>query len=113
MLDTSVLPAQFPAPNGLSEDGLMDLLHDVATSCELIGAEITGLTDPDLAGLAASIVRWRWQPSCCITEETEYMATEPARRSCVRWSRTFRRAARPPSSAAARSASRASTSGAS
>ncbi len=34
----------------------MDLLHDVATSCELIGAEITGLTDPDLAGLAASIV---------------------------------------------------------
>ena len=56
VLDASVLPAQFPAPDGLSEDGLMDLLHDVATSCELIGAEITGLTDPDLAGLAASIV---------------------------------------------------------
>ena len=56
VLDASVLPAQFPAPGGLSEDGLQDLLHDVATSCELVGAEITGLTDPDLAGLAASIV---------------------------------------------------------
>jgi len=56
VLDASVLPALFPAPGGLTEDGLSGLLHEVATSCELIGAEITGLTDPDLAGLAASIV---------------------------------------------------------
>jgi arginase len=56
VLDAGVLPMQFPVSGGLLEDGLSDLLHDVATSCELIGAEITGLIDPDLAGLAASIV---------------------------------------------------------
>jgi arginase family enzyme len=56
VLDPSVLPAAFPAPGGLSDGGLRMLLTEVAESCELIGAEITGFATPELVELVAAVV---------------------------------------------------------
>jgi arginase len=47
VLDESIMPAQFPAPGGLTEERLRDLLEVVADSCEVVGVEITALEAPD------------------------------------------------------------------
>ena len=56
VLDPSVLPAQFPAPGGLSDGGLRTLLAEVAGACELLGCEITSFGSPELAELIATVV---------------------------------------------------------
>jgi arginase len=50
VLDPSILPAQFPAPGGLSAERLRDLIEAVADSSEVIGLEITALEAPDDGG---------------------------------------------------------------
>jgi arginase family enzyme len=47
VLDPSVLPAQFPAPGGLSSEGLRDLLGELAESATVIGVEITAFEAPE------------------------------------------------------------------
>ena len=56
VLDPGVLPAQFPAPGGLSDGGLRTLLAEVAAGAEVVGCEITALAAPDRAGRVATIV---------------------------------------------------------
>jgi arginase family enzyme len=46
VLDPSVLPAQFPAPGGLSSEGLRDLLGELAEAATVIGVEITAFEAP-------------------------------------------------------------------
>ncbi len=41
VLDPDVLPSRFPAPGGLTPEGLRSFLTEVAATCEIIGAEIT------------------------------------------------------------------------
>ncbi|HEV3002737.1 MAG TPA: arginase family protein, partial [Solirubrobacteraceae bacterium] len=59
VLDPAVLPAQFPAPGGLSDGGLRALLASVASSAEVIGLEVTAFEAPpddvSAAGLAELI----------------------------------------------------------
>ena len=50
VLDPTVLPAQFPAPGGLSSEGLRDLLGELAESATVIGVEITAFDAPDDEG---------------------------------------------------------------
>ena len=47
VLDPSVLPSQFPAPGGLSSEGLRDLLGELAESARIVGVEITAFEAPD------------------------------------------------------------------
>jgi arginase family enzyme len=47
VLDPCVLPAQFPAPGGLTADKLYDLLEAVAGECEVVGLEVTGFEAPE------------------------------------------------------------------
>jgi arginase len=63
VLDPSVLPAQFPAPGGLSSEGLRDLLGELAESARVIGVEITAFEAPEdeaererLAAMIESVV---------------------------------------------------------
>jgi arginase len=56
VLDPSILPAQFPAPGGLSDGGLRTLLGEVAASADLVGCEITAFAAPDRARRVATIV---------------------------------------------------------
>jgi arginase len=63
VLDPSVLPAQFPAPGGLSSEGLRDLLGELAEAATVIGVEITAFEAPDdedererLAAMIESVV---------------------------------------------------------
>ena len=57
VLDASVLPAQFPAPGGLSDGGLRTLLSEVcAAAAVVVGCEITALAVPDRARRVATIV---------------------------------------------------------
>jgi arginase family enzyme len=56
VLDPTILPAAFPSPGGLSDGGLRTLLGEVSAACDVIGCEITGFTEPDLAELVAAIV---------------------------------------------------------
>jgi len=56
VLDPTVLPAQFPAPGGLSDGGLRTLLAEVSGAAEVIGCEITALAAPDRARRVATIV---------------------------------------------------------
>jgi arginase len=63
VLDPEIMPAQFPAPHGMSETGLRTLLSDVAQQCDIVGVEVTAFLapeDPDerarLTALLASIV---------------------------------------------------------
>jgi arginase len=56
VLDPSVLPAQFPAPGGLSDGGLRTLLAEVAAAGDLVGCEITALAQADRARRVATIV---------------------------------------------------------
>jgi arginase len=56
VLDPAVLPAQFPAPGGLSDGGLRTLLAEVAGAADVIGCEITALAAPDRARRVATIV---------------------------------------------------------
>ncbi len=63
VLDPTVLPAQFPAPGGLSSEGLRDLLGELAESARVIGVEITAFDAPEneaererLAAMIESVV---------------------------------------------------------
>jgi arginase family enzyme len=63
VLDPSVFPAQFPAPGGLSSEGLRDLLGELAESAHVIGVEITAFEAPEdeaererLAAMVESVV---------------------------------------------------------
>ena len=56
VLDPSVLPAQFPAPGGLSDGGLRTLLDEIGARADLVGCEITALAAPDRAEHVATIV---------------------------------------------------------
>lgn len=47
VLDPSVMPAEFPAPDGLSAEKLYDLLDAVADRCEVVGLEIAGFVAPE------------------------------------------------------------------
>ncbi|MEO8690049.1 MAG: arginase family protein [Solirubrobacteraceae bacterium] len=63
VLDPSVLPAQFPAPDGLSSEGLRDLLAELAEGSRVVGLEITAFEAPEdederdrLAAMIESVV---------------------------------------------------------
>ena len=63
VLDPSVFPAQFPAPGGLSSEGLRDLLGELAESARVVGVEITAFEAPEdedererLAAMIESVV---------------------------------------------------------
>jgi arginase len=56
VLDPEVMPAEFPAPGGLSEEKLFDLLDAVNDACEVVGVEITALNAPDRAARIAEIL---------------------------------------------------------
>ena len=63
VIDPSVLRAQFPAPGGLSSEGLRDLLGELAESATVIGVEITAFDAPEdeaerdrLAAMIESVV---------------------------------------------------------
>ena len=56
VLDPEVMPAEFPAPGGLTEEKLYDLLDAVADACEIVGIEITCLERPELAQMVGDTV---------------------------------------------------------
>jgi arginase len=56
VVDPTILPAQFPAPGGLSDGGLRTLLAEVSEAVDLIGAEITAFLAPHRARRVATIV---------------------------------------------------------
>jgi arginase family enzyme len=56
VLDPSILPAQFPAPGGLSDGGLRMLLGEVAACCTIVGVEVTAFAAPELAELIATVI---------------------------------------------------------
>jgi arginase len=57
VLDPSIMPAQFPAPGGLSDAGLRTLLTAVAESADaVVGVEVTAFGAPELAETVAAIV---------------------------------------------------------
>ena len=47
VLDPDVLPPQFPAPGGLSGEGLHELLGELASSARIVGLEVTAFEAPD------------------------------------------------------------------
>ena len=47
VLDPDVLPPQFPAPGGLSAEGLRELLGELAASTRIVGLEVTAFEAPD------------------------------------------------------------------
>ena len=50
VLDPAVMPGQrYPAPGGLSDGGLRNLLGEVAEAAHLVGVEITCFNEPSLA----------------------------------------------------------------
>ena len=59
VLDGELIPAEFPAPGGLSLPELADVLAGVAASSEVLGIEITCFPAPDAVpdgeALAASV----------------------------------------------------------
>ena len=63
VLDPSEFPAQFPAPEGLSSQGLRDLLGELAEGSRVVGLEITAFEAPEdddererLAAMIESVV---------------------------------------------------------
>jgi arginase family enzyme len=56
VLDPEVMPAEFPAPGGLTEEKLYDLLDAVADSCEVVGLEVTALNAPERAARVADLI---------------------------------------------------------
>jgi len=56
VLDPEVMPAEFPAPGGLTEEKLYDLLDAVADGCEVVGLEVTALHAPDRAPRIADLI---------------------------------------------------------
>jgi arginase len=63
VLDPSAFPAQFPAPGGLSPEGLRDLLGELAEGSRIVGVEITAFEAPEdedererLAAMVESVV---------------------------------------------------------
>jgi arginase family enzyme len=47
VLDPERFPAQFPAPGGLDEDKVFDLLDSVVEDCEIVGLEVTAFEAPE------------------------------------------------------------------
>jgi len=56
VLDPEVMPAEFPAPGGLTEEKLYDLLDAVADACEVVGLEVTAFNAPDRATRVAELI---------------------------------------------------------
>jgi arginase family enzyme len=58
VLDPDVLPPQFPAPGGLSAEGLHELLRELAEGARVVGLEVTAFESPDedRVDVVASIV---------------------------------------------------------
>jgi arginase family enzyme len=56
VLDPETMPARFPAPGGLSEEKLYDLLDAVAGASEIVGVEVTCLEDPARAGAVVDLL---------------------------------------------------------
>jgi arginase len=56
VLDPEFMPAEFPAPGGLTEEKLYDLLDAVADGCEVVGLEVTALNAPDRASRIANLI---------------------------------------------------------
>jgi arginase family enzyme len=56
VLDPEVMPAEFPAAGGLTEEKLYDLLDAVADSCEVVGLEVTALNAPERAARVADLI---------------------------------------------------------
>jgi arginase len=50
VLDPSIFPAQFPAPDGLSSEQLRDTLGELAESARILGVEITAFEAPEDEG---------------------------------------------------------------
>ena len=46
VIDPESFPAQFPAPGGLTPEKLFDVLDAVASTCEIVGLEITAFEAP-------------------------------------------------------------------
>jgi arginase len=55
-LDPSVMPVQFPVPDGLAPDDVRSALASLAASGRLVGIEVTALEDPAHAPLVASLL---------------------------------------------------------
>jgi arginase len=62
VLDPDVLAPQFPAPGGLSAEGLHGLLGDLASNARIVGLEVTAFEAPDeervdlVAGIVAPVL---------------------------------------------------------
>lgn len=57
VLDPDEMPVQFPAPGGFSPEALSRMLEAVLDDCELVGAEVTALEDPDYAPVALEAMK--------------------------------------------------------
>jgi arginase len=55
-LDPSVMPVQFPVPDGLSLDEVRDALRSLADAGRLVGIEVTALEDPSYAETVAGLL---------------------------------------------------------
>jgi arginase len=56
VLDPSVMPAQFPAPGGMTADEVRSALAELVEGGRLVGIEVTALEDPSHAELVAGIL---------------------------------------------------------
>jgi arginase family enzyme len=56
VLDPEFMPAEFPAPGGITEEKLYDLLDAVADACEVVGVEVTALSAPERAPRIAELI---------------------------------------------------------
>ena len=59
-LDPSVLPAQFPVPDGMEAGEIRDILADLVDSGRLVGIEVTALEHAEHAELVAGILEPVW-----------------------------------------------------
>jgi arginase len=57
VLDPGILPAQFPAPHGLSDAGLRSLVAEVSAAARIVGIEVTAFEAPDGAEDRARLAR--------------------------------------------------------
>jgi arginase len=55
-LDPSVMPVQFPVPDGLSLDEVRGVLRSLADAGRLVGIEVTALEDPSRAETVAGLL---------------------------------------------------------
>jgi arginase family enzyme len=56
VLDPSVMPAQFPVPDGMDAEQVREVLADLVAAGRLVGIEVTALEHPEHAELVAAIL---------------------------------------------------------